>query len=761
MGLSPRLLRPSASGFTPRSISGLALWLDASSADTLYTTDAGPVTAVSSPLDIAGCVLWLDGADSSSTGMTRDGTLVETWKDKSNSGNNVTASGGLRPTLTSNALNSRSVLTFGGSQGLTGNLAASITTNAYSVFVVCRISGSVTNGRLLSTAGAGNDFASGSVIPCVSNGGTLSAYAGTQGTTPSGVTGFASYGVFAGVLSSNLVTNSAGGMSAASAAATLSTAVTRLGVGVAAQGGTGFNTCDIAEIILYPTALSTAQRASVEAYLAAKWGVAGVHVPATATSDPVGAWLDKSGNARHATQSVSGNRPTISAMGSRRALRLGASGAVSRLSLGNLSAAFPAAGNVFVAFQPNSDSQYTLYSTRNNDDTYANTSTSLWGTWVNTRTSVTSSRPSSGAHVANLYGTSGSFSVIEDGALIHSSSALTWEPGNDHNIGSRSASAGGQTPLDGWIGEVIAYNRALTTAERQRLERYLAARWGIALAPQVSNADAQDWINRVYTNGGTVSASTAAAVNQFCLDIENAPGGSIRDRFYRLNLFCGSNLNAALVPLYRSSAFGGSPLGNTTDTNNAFVGVGTDYADTGVTGGLTGNGSTKYLNTGFNVDQLPGAANCHLSSFITGTQDIASARTLVGTLFNGVSDRYRLFLQLVGSSAPNYGIQTELGAANSAIANNRTNTNGGLILASRTSTTLLTLYDDAVSIGTNETSTAETTGASPFFVFARNGPTEYYNGRMAAYSIGAGMTAAQVTAYNTAIQAFQAAMGRV
>jgi hypothetical protein len=269
--------------------------------------------------------------------------------------------------------------------------------------------------------------------------------------------------------------------------------------------------------------------------------------------------------------------------------------------------------------------------------------------------------------------------------------------------------------------------------------------------------DAASWAARVVANGGTVGTSLAA-VSKFCSAIASA---GIRDHFYRLNLFCGSNLNAALVPLYRGPSLGGTQYGNATDTNNAFVGVGTDYAETGATGGLTGNGTTKYLNTGFNVDQLPGAANCHLSSFITGTQDIASARTLLGVLFNGVTDRYRLFLQLFGSTAPNYGIQTELGKANSAFANNRTNTNGGLILASRTSTTLLTLYDDAVSIGTSEVNTAETTGASPFFVFARNGPTEYYNGRMAAYSIGAGMTAAQVTAYNTAMQAFQSAMGRV
>jgi hypothetical protein len=278
-----------------------------------------------------------------------------------------------------------------------------------------------------------------------------------------------------------------------------------------------------------------------------------------------------------------------------------------------------------------------------------------------------------------------------------------------------------------------------------------------------AHPEAADWAARVVANGGTVSSGTAAAVNQFCRDIENAPGGSIRDRFLRLNLFCGS-FQGAFVPLYRSASFGGSPLGDATDTNlgsPAFLTE--DYNETGTSGGLLGNGTTKYLNTGFNVDQLPGAANCHLASFITGTQDIASARTLVGVLFNGVTDRYRLYLQLSGSSAPNYGIQSELGKANSAGVVNRTNTELGLIMASRISTTSLQLYDDGVRFpfAENLTLTAETTGASPFFVFARNGPTEFYNGRMAAYSIGAGMTNDQAAAYSTAMRAFQTAMNRI
>jgi hypothetical protein len=117
-------------------------------------------------------------------------------------------------------------------------------------------------------------------------------------------------------------------------------------------------------------------------------------------------------------------------------------------------------------------------------------------------------------------------------------------------------------------------------------------------------------------------------------------------------------------------------------------------------------------------------------------------------------------LFLNSSTTGNYSVTGDLGKSNSATVGGRANANGGLILVNRTSTISNTLYDDAVSIATNTTPTAETTGASPFFVFARNGPTEFYNGRMAAYSIGAGMDSTQVAAYSTAMNALQTALGR-
>lgn len=764
MGMNGRLLRPRQSGFNPRSISGLALWLDAADSQTLYTTDAGPVAAVASPLDIATPALWLDGADSSAASMTLNGSLVETWKDKSNSENNVTASGGLRPTLTGNALNSRSVVTFGGSQGLTGNLAASITNNAYSVFVVCRISGAITNGRVFSTAGAGNDFGSGSVIPCVSNSGTLSAFAGTQGTNASGVTGFASYGVFAGVLSSNLVTNSAGGMSVASAAATLSTAVTRLGVGVAAQGGTGFNTCDIAEIILYPTALTTAQRASVESYLAAKWGISGVHAPATATSDPVGYWGDKSGNARHAVQATAGNRPRVQATGmnGRRSVQF-FGGNAELLSLGDLSAVFPSAGEIVVAFEPLSDTSYGLYETRSNSSYFRNANgLSYFGTLSTGRQAgIAVSMPSTGRHIAALQGVaSGSTqAILLDNAQVFAGAMVGgYGAGNAHVIGNNN-NAAADTGLTGYVSEILAFPRILTTSERRLIHGYLASKWGITLAPQVSNADAQNWINRVYANGGTVSATTASAVNTFCESIDSA---GIRDRFYRLNLFCGASnasLDAVRTPLYRGPSLSGTQFGNTTDTNNLFVAG--DYAETGTTGGLKGNASTKYLDTGLAMTFL-GTNQVHM--FVSFNPEAAELRALLAARINLAAS-----MALEG----NYNGTTANRPRVALFSSGNQPTDHCSPITGRTQ--YLVNYDGSQPVlalgrnvslnNVNNAGAYSGTNTESFLVFAGTqtgtGVTAHSGQRIDAYSVGAAFTSdAQRTAFHNAMAAFRTALGR-
>jgi len=94
--------------------------------------------------------------------------------------------------------------------------------------------------------------------------------------------------------------------------------------------------------------------------------------------------------------------------------------------------------------------------------------------------------------------------------------------------------------------------------------------------------EAADWANRVRANSGSVSGTTLNAVSKFCASISSA---GIRDRFYRLNLFCGTGLAACLMPLYRGPSLGGTQYGGTTDTNNGPF-VSGDYTETGTSGGL-------------------------------------------------------------------------------------------------------------------------------------------------------------------------------
>jgi hypothetical protein len=96
---------------------------------------------------------------------------------------------------------------------------------------------------------------------------------------------------------------------------------------------------------------------------------------------------------------------------------------------------------------------------------------------------------------------------------------------------------------------------------------------------QAWHPEAVDWRARVIRNGGSVSDDTSKAVSIFCMAID---GAGLRDRFYRLNLFCGIGLSSALVPLYRGPVAGGTALGNATDTNNNFVSA--DFAENGRSG---------------------------------------------------------------------------------------------------------------------------------------------------------------------------------
>jgi hypothetical protein len=270
--------------------------------------------------------------------------------------------------------------------------------------------------------------------------------------------------------------------------------------------------------------------------------------------------------------------------------------------------------------------------------------------------------------------------------------------------------------------------------------------------------EAADWANRVRANGGSVSGSTLTAVSKFCASIAAA---GIRDRFYRLNLFCGTGLPACLVPLYRGQSLGGTQFGNATDTNNGPF-VSGDYTETGASGGLAGNGSSKFLNTGLAPNALPSLATGHLSAYIPTVTAGSIARMVAAA---DASNVFSIQHRLISANNESYA-QGCWGSAAFAVAGQgagSTTISGGLWTATRTAATTQTLYQNATSRGTDSTSVTPASHANAWYVFAGNtsgAAGSYCNHRMMAYSIGASMSATQVSAYNSAMQAFQTALGR-
>ncbi len=266
--------------------------------------------------------------------------------------------------------------------------------------------------------------------------------------------------------------------------------------------------------------------------------------------------------------------------------------------------------------------------------------------------------------------------------------------------------------------------------------------------------EAAAWRTAVVAEGGSVSASTMKAVSKFCADIDKA---GIRDRFYRVNLFCGNSeasLVAPRVPLYRGPSRTGTQYGNTIDTNVSFVQG--DYAETGASGGITG-AAGKRLRTGFKPTELPDAvADSHIAAFVFAHTPTAANHWMIGTREpTGVTMLMRTSNASSGQWAVNAG---------TAI----THTYGGqhpaaLYLASRRTTTDLEAYENSTSRGTNSSTSSVTPFDGENWVFSVNNSGAVpgiFAFRMGGYSFGLGMTSQQVSDYSAAWAAFNTALSR-
>ena len=279
----------------------------------------------------------------------------------------------------------------------------------------------------------------------------------------------------------------------------------------------------------------------------------------------------------------------------------------------------------------------------------------------------------------------------------------------------------------------------------------------MAAGPTIHH-EAIDWATRASANGGVISTTTIRAVSEFCRAVDSA---GIRSAIYRVNPFCGGNLSGCLVPLYRGPTFGGTNYGNATDTNFNFVSA--DFVETGATGGLKGNGTNKYLSTGFTSNSLPSATSVHLSA-----SAVAMATTgdpvLLGS-FNGTAAGLLVLDEFVtGSSARAFRHGT-FAVGTFPLVSSPGATESHLI-GSRTSSSSASLYRGGSLANSNATSVTPANNALNIYVFnygtVSGTPvsTQYSASRVRMYSIGTGLNATQAAAFSAAVIAFNNALGR-
>jgi hypothetical protein len=268
--------------------------------------------------------------------------------------------------------------------------------------------------------------------------------------------------------------------------------------------------------------------------------------------------------------------------------------------------------------------------------------------------------------------------------------------------------------------------------------------------------------------GGTASSTTINAMNTFCNTIDS---NGLRHKFYRLNLFCGDNLNSCLIPLYNSSHWINPTYGFSKDINYNFVE--SDYVETGSNAGLTSSGAdvsqqsvgSKYLDLGIvasiinPIGLVP--SNMHLSASVSCTPISTNATNIFYNTFN-FTDVYSLGIQLLSGNA---GVRGMIGSqiVNSTI----TPVSTGFVplnyyITSRIANNDSRNYQNGTQIGSTNTTTATTimSNGLPSFLMYRQTSGFYGNMRISNYSIGLGLNSSEASIVSSAIAAFNTALNR-
>lgn len=191
----------------------------------------------------------------------------------------------------------------------------------------------------------------------------------------------------------------------------------------------------------------------------------------------VSEWRSASGGSIKATQATGNNQPAYQTAAQNGKNAVYFDGVNDGLNLGDLSASFPSAATAIFAFKPDTDTEYSLYTTTNNSAFWAYpTARTYIGAFKTTRLNNVASplMPTASAAVLSITSSASAYRVYVGTSLAHDVAA-DYAAGTNHRIGFNDLG----TYYKGWLYEAIFSSSVLPTSTLTAVNNYLKAKWGI------------------------------------------------------------------------------------------------------------------------------------------------------------------------------------------------------------------------------------------------------------------------------------------
>jgi hypothetical protein len=254
--------------------------------------------------------------------------------------------------------------------------------------------------------------------------------------------------------------------------------------------------------------------------------------------------------------------------------------------------------------------------------------------------------------------------------------------------------------------------------------------------------ETRDYMETIRANGGGIQVATAQAVDNFvrsCID------GGAWPKLAEVYPICGNDLATALVKLKHA----GNPL--LTAVNM----VAADYQESGVNGGVAGNGTTKYINSNFPQNAL--APTAHMSVYLRENEAGGATRYWFAANTNTPTIEQTIL------GTPNGSIQQGMLGSNSATASSGSAPNAGFYYVERNSNIDLQLWYQGAQVATSATACTPAYQNLNLFLCARNVnniPSNWSAKKISFCSAGSPLTAQEKTTFFNAVTALQAALNR-